>query len=351
MNQLVSKTSSNPVSTMTAPPTISLMDPATFDQMQRVGKMLALSPLFPEHLRKGNIDASIANGVLVLNMAMRLREDPLTVAQSIYFVGGKPGWSASYMISKANQHGVFRDPIDWEIKGEKETLSVTAFGVLAATGKKVKVTCDMAMAKAEGWTKNTKYNSMPEQMLRYRSATFLIRLYCPEVMVGVPAAIEHELTMRDVTPDYEPAPSGRESDVTTIDADPEEEAPAKVTEAPKRQERAEKPASTDTAKRQEPDAVADETGAGQGELLDQGRTRDAGNRDREDAALEREALETVKARICGDIMDGRDPDEAVSAFADQVELMKSKAPDLFDEIQSYVDEVKGNTSEEDAVEE
>jgi hypothetical protein len=182
----------------------SLMDPTAFEHMQRVGRVLALSPLFPEHLRKGSVETGIANGVLVLNMATRLNEDVLTVAQNIYFVGGKPGWSASYMIGKANQHGVFRDPIDWDVKGQGDGLSVTAFAVLSATGKRVAVTCDMKMAKAEGWTNNKKYQSMPEQMLRYRSGTFLIRLYCPEVMIGVPSTIELELGMKDVTPDYVP---------------------------------------------------------------------------------------------------------------------------------------------------
>ncbi len=60
-----------------------LLDPIRFDHLQRVGKMLALSPLFPEHLRKGRTEADIANGVLVLNMAHRLNEDVLTVARNI----------------------------------------------------------------------------------------------------------------------------------------------------------------------------------------------------------------------------------------------------------------------------
>lgn len=218
----------------TVKPASLLMDLEAFNHMQRVAKILAMSPLFPEHLRKGSSETAIANGVLVMNMASRLNEDPLTVAQNIYFVSGKPGWSASYMISKANQHGVFKNPIDWDIKGKGDDLAVTAFGELASTGKRVQVTCDMKMAKAEGWTKNAKYQSMPEQMLRYRSATFLIRLYCPEVMVGVPAAIETELAMKDVTPDYEP--SG-----TIYEAEPEvEEKPEKPKPTPK--PAAEKPA-------------------------------------------------------------------------------------------------------------
>ena len=188
------------VPTKIAAPSL-LMDPEVFNHMQRVGGMLALSPLFPEHLRKGSKESAIANGVLVMNMAARLNEDPLTVAQNIYFVSGKPGWSSSYMIAKANQHGVFKNPIDWEVSGEGQSLSVTAFAVLASTGKRVSVTCDMNMAKAEGWTSNKKYQSMPQQMLRYRSATFLIRLYCPEVMVGVPSQVEIELGMKDITPD------------------------------------------------------------------------------------------------------------------------------------------------------
>lgn len=201
-----------------------LMDPDAFTHMQRVGSMLALSPLFPDHLRKGSKETAIANGVLVMNMAARLNEDPLTVAQNIYFVSGKPGWSSSYMIGKANQHGVFKNPISWEIKGKGSTLSVTAFAELKATGQRVEATCDMAMAEAEGWAKNAKYKSMPEQMLRYRSATFMIRLYCPEVMVGIPAQVEVELGMKDVTPgDYAQMKAPQESASEATDQNPEKD--------------------------------------------------------------------------------------------------------------------------------
>ena len=40
------------------------------------------------------------------------------------------------------------------------------------------------MARADGWTKNGKYSSLPEQMLCYRSATFLIRRYAPGILLG-----------------------------------------------------------------------------------------------------------------------------------------------------------------------
>lgn len=243
-----------------------LMDPAAFQHIQRVAGMYAASPLFPDHLRKGGQQAALANAVLVMNIAERLREDPLTVAQQIYFVGGKPGWAATYMIAKANQHGVFKNPIDWNVTGKKDTLSVTAYAELASTGKKVEVTVDMETAKAEGWTRNSKYQSMPEQMLRYRSATALIRLYCPEVMIGVPPANEVEdnhYSMRDVTPEPqdEPAPSipvakapaREEANVEDAEMIEDEPEPAKQVRKP-----VDRTPPKPAEKAKEPDPVVDE---------------------------------------------------------------------------------------------
>lgn len=289
-----------------------LMDVAAFDHMQRVGKVLALSPLFPDHLRKGNLETSVANGVLVLNMAMRLNEDPLTVAQNIYFVSGKPGWSSSYMIGKANQHGVFKNPIDWRIKGTKKdgNLSVTAYGVLASTGKEVSATCDMDMAKAEGWTSNKKYQSMPEQMLRYRSATFLIRLYCPEVMVGVPSTVELELgNMKDVTPDdfafgaaqAEPEPEIEEAEEVTEDA--ADQKPVKKAEPEEKKAEPKPEPEAEPVKKEEAPAqtVADRN------VEQHQRTYD---------------------QVVGDIMDGAPADATANFHAEAIDKMKAEAPKM-----------------------
>jgi hypothetical protein len=43
----------------------------------------------------------------------------------------------------------------------------------------------MKEAMAEGWTKNPKYRSLPELMLRYRAATLLIRTHVPEALNGM----------------------------------------------------------------------------------------------------------------------------------------------------------------------
>lgn len=158
-------------------------DPAAFTHMVRVAKMFAMSPLVPDHLKKGGQEQAIANCTICLAMARELDENPIVVMQSIHFVSGKFGWAASYMIARANRSGKFARPITWRISGKGDSLKAVAVGLLH-DGTEVTAEVDMRMAKAEGWTKNAKYQSMPEQMLRYRSATFLVRLYCPEVMLG-----------------------------------------------------------------------------------------------------------------------------------------------------------------------
>lgn len=152
----------------------------SFEHAQRVAKVFSSSALVPEHLKKQPADALIAYGI-----ARRLGEDPLVVMQNIYFVNGKPGWSVKYKIARANKAGVFKDQIRWRSEGEGEGLRVTAFATLE-DGEIAEAETSMKMAKAEGWTKNAKYSTMPGHMLRWRSASMLIDLYCPEVMLGLP---------------------------------------------------------------------------------------------------------------------------------------------------------------------
>ena len=278
-----------PMKTLTNLP---MMNSEVFEQMQRVGRMLAMSPLFPEHLRKGNQEQAIANGVLVLNMAMRLNEDPLTVGQNIYFVSGKPSFSTSYLIAKANQHGVFKDPIDWEIKGEGDNLSVTAFADIANTGKRVYFTCDMEMARAENWVKNPKYRTMPELMLRYRSAAALIRLYVPDIMVGVPAQIEVELggELRDITPPASKQNSApAEENQETKPAKPEKE----IVEA-------------------ETVAESEEPTGGEAETPD---------------------YQALSNTILADLEEAPSADAVRGFYADQLNEIKDKAPDIHAELE------------------
>lgn len=174
-----------PVTANDAAPLAAQTEEGRFALRQRQARMFAMSPLIPEHLRKGTPEQAMANCYIALTLAEAMGEVPLIVMQNIHVVSGKAGFASQYMIARANSSGVFKGRIDWRIdRSDPKNLSVTAFAFLKETGDEVSVTCDMAMATAEGWTKNPKYRSMPEVMLRYRSAAFLVRFYAPDVMLG-----------------------------------------------------------------------------------------------------------------------------------------------------------------------
>lgn len=164
-------------------------DPALFEHYQRVANLFAKAELVPAHLR-----GKVADCFIGVCIAREMGVSPVMVLQNIYFVGGRAGWATQFMIARANTSGKFRGPLRWREEGAGDKLAVTCFADLARVEgeSRVEVTVDMAMAKAEGWTKNAKYNSIPSQMLRWRSATWLIRLYAPEVMMGIPAQDELE---------------------------------------------------------------------------------------------------------------------------------------------------------------
>lgn len=163
-----------------------------FALRQRQARMFAMSLLVPQHLRNGTPEQAMANCYVALALAEAMGEMPLIVMQNIHFINGKAGFATKYMIARANASGKFKDDLDWEVTGKGDALSLTCFAHLAKSGKRVEMTADMAMAKAEGWSKNAKYQTMPEVMLRYRSASFLVNMYAPEVMLGYKTAEEYE---------------------------------------------------------------------------------------------------------------------------------------------------------------
>lgn len=161
--------------------------------MKDKARNFAMSALLPEAIRGNSYDQAFANCLIALQMAEAMGEMPLVVMQNIHIVKGKAGFAAQYMIARANASGIFRGRINWRVdKSEEKNLSVTAYATLADTGEVVEFTVDMAMAAAEGWTSNSKYKTMPEVMLRYRSATFLVRFYAPDVMLGYRTSDEYE---------------------------------------------------------------------------------------------------------------------------------------------------------------
>jgi hypothetical protein len=111
--------------------------------------------------------------------------DPMMVMQGTYVVHGKLGMVSSFAISLANSSGLLESGISYEIEGSGADLRVTAKAMLKSSGKEISYSIGMKEARAEGWTKNPKYQTLPELMLRYRAATLLIRTHIPQVLNGM----------------------------------------------------------------------------------------------------------------------------------------------------------------------
>ena len=164
-----------------------------FEAAQRMVKPFVNSNLVPATF-KGDIGGCL----IALNMANRMGADPLQVMQSLYIVHGKPSFSSAFLIACFNQCGRYT-AIRYEMFGERDTdgWGCKAYTTERATGELIEgVAVTIGMAKAEGWfgKAGSKWKTMPELMMRYRAATFLIRSVAPEIALGFQSTEE----VRDV---------------------------------------------------------------------------------------------------------------------------------------------------------
>lgn len=236
----------NTVANIQPQQSIGLLNLEAFELSQRIAKMLSASTLVPEQYRQtikvkagkdnfGNViyreepnPNGLANCVIALNMASRLNADPLMVMQNLYLIEGRPSWSSQFIMAAINSCGRF-SALRFELEdlGEKEVeysetvwenrnkrtvhkkitinnMSCVAFAVERETGERIessKITMEMAVK--EGWygKNGSKWQTMPEQMLRYRAASFFGRVYAPELLMGLRSSEEEQERIIDVTPE------------------------------------------------------------------------------------------------------------------------------------------------------
>ncbi|WP_333710485.1 hypothetical protein [Malikia spinosa] len=209
--------------------TMGFGDLASFEFLQRAAKLFSNSSMVPTAYQamvtKGygknqTIEANpaaLSNCVVALDMAQRMNANPLMIMQNLHIIEGRPSWSSQFIIAAINGCGKFsplRFDVEWMdemdasystfewVDGRKQELKHTiriknarcvAWALEKATGERLEsAPVTMEMAVAEGWygKNGSKWRSMPDLMLRYRSAAFFGRIYAPELLMGLPAAEE-----------------------------------------------------------------------------------------------------------------------------------------------------------------
>jgi hypothetical protein len=150
-----------------------------FRQYFKMASELCKADIIPQAYK-----GKVADTAIAIDMANRMGVSPMMVMQSMYVVKGKPSWSGQACLSFIRAK--FTD-VKVIYVGTKGTDDRGCY--VKATDKDGDVlegtTVTMAMAKAEGWTSNSKWRNMPEQMLAYRAASFFARVHCPETLMGV----------------------------------------------------------------------------------------------------------------------------------------------------------------------
>ena len=162
-------------------------DKKQFDQLLRAANMLSQTSIIPATYQGKPQDCFVA-----LEMATRMGVSPLVVMQNMYVVKGKPAWAGQACTMFINSCGKFTQ-VKHVYTGEKGTDSRGCYVIATRISDGIQVNgveVTIAMAKAEGWTANTKWRTMPELMLAYRASAFFARVHCPEALMGVQLADE-----------------------------------------------------------------------------------------------------------------------------------------------------------------
>lgn len=217
-----------------------------YENAKLMAGALSKSTLVPKEYQN-----NLPNCLIALEISQRIGASPLQVMQNLYIVHGRPSWSSQFIIASINSCGRFK-PLRFEFSGTEGTddwgcvawtverdidlpKNIRTLGQAIEADlpvlKSTKIT--IKMAKVEGWhdKAGSKWKTMPEQMMQYRSSSFLGRIYAPDILMGMRSEDEVR-DMIDVTPAQEntvlnnlnaaiAGEANKVTDVPTTEAEPE----------------------------------------------------------------------------------------------------------------------------------
>jgi len=184
---------------------------AAFDAAQRMAKALCSSTLVPKEYQG---QQGLANSLIALEIASRMRLSPLVVMQNMTPIHGRPTWSSKFLIATVNASGRF-SPLRFVFDDKEKPTRCHAVATDKATDEVLEgETITLELARKEGWwsrkdrqgNETSKWQTMTGQMLRYRAAAWWANVYCPEIALG--------LMTQEEALDIEPVTVGKTSMAT-----------------------------------------------------------------------------------------------------------------------------------------
>ncbi|MCX5946559.1 MAG: hypothetical protein NTZ53_14960 [Cyanobacteria bacterium] len=163
---------------------------AAFDAAQRMARALCSSTLVPKEYQG---QQGLANSLIALEIAGRMRLSPLVVMQNMTPIHGRPTWSSKFLIATVNASGRF-SPLRFVFDNPQNPTRCHAVATDKATAEVLEgETITLELARKEGWwsrkdrqgNETSKWQTMTGQMLRYRAAAWWANVYCPEIALGL----------------------------------------------------------------------------------------------------------------------------------------------------------------------
>ena len=218
-------------------PIFNYFDTAQFDVMMKVSRMYAQSELVPDIYKisnNNNEDKAIANCMIAIELSQRMGLSPFTIMQNMKPIQGQPSFASKFIISRINGCGKFKR-LQWRftqkgnmgvvtyIEYQKEWIVDQRSNRGYYRNNPIKKTFDgtnlmdvecvayttaidnpdnvlesqpvsLKMAIEEGWyfRNGSKWQTMPTQMLMYRTASFWVNAHAPELVQGIKTTEEQQ---------------------------------------------------------------------------------------------------------------------------------------------------------------
>lgn len=207
-----------------APVSVGMDTVQGFEALQRIATLFSSSEIIPQRFRQ-----KIPSCFIAVDMAMRMGANPLLVMQNLYEVHGSPAWSAKFLIATFNKCGRF-SAIRYEFQGKEgaDDWGCRALAQELSSGETITgPLITIGLAKKEGWygKSGSKWQTIPELMLRYRAAAWLVNTYAPEIAMGLQTVEEVKDGVVDIHPGedgvFQVTMEGLAAEQGTVKATPE----------------------------------------------------------------------------------------------------------------------------------
>lgn len=158
-------------------------------EMLNVAAALANSSIVPKAYQRQE-----GNVLIALDMAQRLGCAPLMVMQNVYVVQGNPALSGKFAIAMLKRSSLYRRIEFVYLNGTDWQGGMKVVGHRWDGSQDVGPEITPELVKRSGWMDKpgSKWQEMPEQMYRYRAASWFVNSCCPEVLMGVPTVEDVE---------------------------------------------------------------------------------------------------------------------------------------------------------------